>query len=1169
MDGQHGKGRRLGTVGLGVLLVLGGVLLGEQTGAALTLLGALTLGLALVASYRREAELHDDLERYRRVLEGNHDGLWDWNLLTNGVFFSDRWKAMLGFAPSEIRADLSEWSSRVHPDDLDRVMQEVQDHLDGKTAYYVSEHRVRCKTGQYKWILDRGKALHQGGRVVRMVGSHTDIDDWKLAQAALQSSEARYRHLVGHLDAGVVMFDPQGEVLYCNEAARTLLGGSTPAEWDGQLVREDGTVLPAEAYPSRQVRTSMRALAGQVLGVQRREGGCVWLWVSGFPEFDGAGEFAQAVITLTNITPRIVMEEALRQAKAELERELVRSRALFEGSMDGIVVNDAQGRVVQASPSFAAMLGYSLAQVHRLTSTDWDLQWPALQADLDRPASTKQIETRLRRQDGTPCEVEVCCSCMVVDGQRLYYSVCRDVSDRKRAEAQQARTEARLRQSEATQNAIIRAIPDLLIRMGTDGSRLQWISGLSGSVVAAPRPQQATLPADLAQQRTHYVQRTLKTGDPHTYEQKLMVQGQPRYEEVRVVPLQPDEVLVMIRDITSRKQTEDDLRYQKDMFQAIIDHIPVMVTLFSAEGKVLLVNPETERVLGWPQQAWYEQDLIAQCYPDPAYRQQVIDHMARAAGDWADFTTCTATGEVITTSWANLALANGLFLGIGQDISDRVYKAQALQQAMAAAEAANQAKSQFLATMSHELRTPLNAILGFTQLLLRNPPLTPDQRQSLQTVQRSGEHLLALINDVLDFSKIEAGYAVLEEADFDLHGLLHTLLAMLQLRADAKGLTLTLDLAPTVPPYVTGDAQKLQQVLLNLLSNALKFTDSGGVILAARSCSTAGKPQPCLQFWVVDTGVGMANDEMATIFDAFVQAKAGRKALQGTGLGLAISYRLAHLMGGTLSVCSEVGAGSTFSLQVPLPAARAPDGAAGGDGTAPMLWSLDGPGQLRPSQYKILVVDDQATNRLVLVQLLRGVGFQVEDVSNGRVAVERWRTWRPHLIWMDLRMPGLDGYAATRQIRAQEQAEAVSPIPIIALSAQAQAQDRQAALAAGCNDYLSKPFHTPVLLQTMARHLAATVPASAPVAAVVSLGAPDLPPARLPPAPECRPAPRPDLSALPTPWLVALEDAATCGDDGAIHALAAELPPQQAALAQQLQTLAQQYQFERILHWLA
>lgn len=1165
MEGQQGKGHGWTQAGLGVGLVLVGAGMARWgqdgwgwLGLGLTLVGALGLGVALAVtlrtSRRREAALHYELERYRRVLEGNHDGVWDWNVLTNGVFFSDRWKAMLGFAPTEIAADLSEWSNRVHPDDLERVMGEVQAHLDGKTPYYVSEHRMRCKTGQYKWILDRGKALRQEGRVVRMVGSHTDIDDWKVAQAALQNSEARYRNLVGHLDAGIVILDPQGEVLYCNEAAQTLLGGRTPADWEGQWVREDGSVLPAEAEPIYQVRTSGRVLAGQVLGVRRQETVAVWLWVSGFPEFDEEGNLAQGVVTLTNITSRIVMEEALRQAKAELEQELVRSRALFEGSMDGIVVNDSQGRVIQASPSFAAMLGYSLDQVHGLTSTDWDPQWSTFQADLNRPASTKQIETRLRRQDGTPCDAEVCCSCVVVDGQRLYYSVCRDVSDRKRAEAQQARIEARLRQSEATQNAIIRAIPDLLIRMRIDGPRLKWISGLGGEVVLPHRSPALTsalaqsLPTNLMQQRRHYVQLTLDTGEPHTYEQQLTVHGKARYEEVRVVPLGQNEVLVMIRDITSRKQAEGELRDQKDLFQAIIDHIPVMVSLFSAEGDMRLVNPEAERVLGWPQQAWHEQDLMAQCYPDPAYRQQVEDHMARATGDWADFTTFTAEGAAINTSWANIALANGLFLGIGQNISDRVQKEEALQQAIAAAEAANQAKSQFLANMSHELRTPLNVILGFTQLLLRDPPLTEDQRQSLQTVQRSGEHLLALINDVLDFSKIEAGYAVLEETDFDLHTLLHTLQAMLHLRAESKGLTLAVTIAPTVPRYVTGDAHKLQQVLLNLLSNALKFTDSGTVTLAVQGCPWAGEPLPCLQFQVIDTGVGIANEEMATIFDAFVQAKAGRRAVQGTGLGLAISHRLVSLMGGHLSLCSQVGVGTTFSLQVPLPVASDPDLPIAADADAPVPWTLDQPEHFRPDRFRILVVDDQATNRLVLVQLLQGLGFQVDEVSDGLAAVERWQTWHPHLVWMDLQMPRLDGYAATRQIRAREQAEAMPPTPIIALSAQALDRDRQAALAAGCNDHLSKPFQAAVLLKMMARHLG--LDAEAPVVP--------------PPPPE--PAPCLDLDLLPTDWLTALEDAATCGDDGAIHALAAELPPAQAALAQQIQTLAQQYQFEHILH---
>ncbi len=361
---------------------------------------------------------------------------------------------------------------------------------------------------------------------------------------------------------------------------------------------------------------------------------------------------------------------------------------------------------------------------------------------------------------------------------------------------------------------------------------------------------------------------------------------------------------------------------------------------------------------------------------------------------------------------------------------------------------ASQSKSRFLAFMSHELRTPLNAILGFTQLLMRDPALTPVQQEWITTINRSGEHLLNLINDVLEMSRIEAGQLSLSLEPVSLLGLLMDLEALMRVRTEARGLQLEFKLDPELPSQIQTDAGKLRQVLLNLLSNAVKFTPSGQIALQVRWVA----PQT-LKFEVSDTGIGISAEEISKLFQPFVQTSSGVKA-GGSGLGLAISYQIVHMMGGDMQVTSSVGQGSKFSFTLPV------------EPTEVMISDLH---QLKvmglaPHQprYRILIADDIREDGELLVQWLTLIGIETQVACNGREAVALWETWSPHLILMDMRMPVMDGYEATREIKHRGGAAAPK---IIAMTASAFREQQAAILEAGCDDIITKPVREDILFQ--------------------------------------------------------------------------------------------------------
>ncbi|NJL89736.1 MAG: response regulator [Coleofasciculaceae cyanobacterium SM2_1_6] len=509
-------------------------------------------------------------------------------------------------------------------------------------------------------------------------------------------------------------------------------------------------------------------------------------------------------------------------------------------------------------------------------------------------------------------------------------------------------------------------------------------------------------------------------------------------------------------------------------------------------------------------------------------------------------------------------MPNNAVIWVARNIDERKQAEAATLRAKESAEAANQAKSTFLANMSHELRSPLNAILGFSQVLLNNNVPAPEQAENIKIIYRSGEHLLSLINHVLDLSKIEAGKITLNPENLDLYHLLEDLKDMLHLQAEKAGLELIFDYGTSIPQYIYTDAVKLRQILINLLSNALKFTKAGLVKLQVLSddfpiATVNNDPFASksftsnsftLKFRVEDTGVGIATEELTHIFEAFSQAQAGREIQEGSGLGLAISRKFAQLLGGDITVTSQLGQGSTFQLVMQTSLGR--------EASAPPMSSGQVIG-LVPGQptYRLLIVDDKSVNRQLLRRFLAPLGFELKEASNGKEAIDLWAAWSPHLIWMDMRMPVMDGYEATKQIKATLQGQATA---VIALTASVLEAEKDVILSTGCDDFIRKPFQQQTILDILEKHLGVNyLYAETEIMTLNDLNSGSTKSSTL------RELKAQDLTCMPRSWINEFYNAALEADPTQIMQLITTIPSTEAALSQSLIKLARQFKFEQLI----
>ncbi len=1308
------------------------------------------VSLVLEARERRRtaAALKESEERWQLALYANNDGIWDWNLKTNEIFYSERWKAMLGYEDWEITNNHDEWTKRVHPEDLERVTNAFDEHLNQKTTHYQVEYRLRCKDGTYKWIQDRGKSLRdEEGKPIRVVGSHTDISERKRTEASLRQSEEKFRNLVANIPGAVYRCacDEHWTMELLSDAIEEIIGYPASDFINNQVRSLTSIIHPKDRELVEQIVNEAVANKQPYIVEYRiihANGSIRWVYEKGQGIFDADGQLLWLNGAIFDISERKKTEETLKQ-----EQTLLRS--LIDNIPDVIFYKDANGVYQACNSAMEEVVGrnkteiigvsdYELfpqdvAEVFReqdrllmsqrkrrrieewveyangqrrlsdtlktpLISAEGNLmgvigishditerkqQEEALQQQSQKDSLLRSISQQFLNQDidtainftlqalgeftnsdrsyvirysecqqllwmsyewqdngirsliadfqEVPLEVYPWFSQQLLNGQPVKVDCLTDLPTEAAAEraemtsdntksmlivpmiatdkavgylgldvlrstkvwtqedvnllklvgefiaiAQaQRQAETALQESQARLAGILDNANEAIIsvdekqRITLFNHGAEQTFGYTASEVLG-QPFELLLPtrfAEIHHQHMSDFGQTPETSRKMGGRRPVFGRRQDGSEFMAEVSISKLKLggrtifTAVVRDITERKQAEAALCRGNALLKAQQEAAPDGILVVDENRKIVSYNQRFCELWQIPKQLiesgsdlfeirtagrklldW----LLSQLKEAQEFRSKV-EYLYQHSREISRDEILLQDGRIFDLYSAPVESSQGDYYGkiwFFRDISDRKQAESELYRAKEAAEAANRAKSEFLASMSHELRTPLNAILGFTQVMKRDSALSSEQQQNLGIISRSGEHLLELINDILEMSKIEAGRTTINENSFDIYRLLDSLEEMLHLKADAKGLQLIFERTPDVPQYVKTDEGKLRQVLINLVGNAIKFTEEGGVILRGKTIN-----HQHLLFEIEDTGPGIASQEIDKLFEAFGQTETGRKSQQGTGLGLPISQKFVQLMGGNIRVSSILGQGTMFAFDIQISLAD-PSEVETTKATRKVIG-------LAPDQpeYRILTVDDRLESRLLLVKLLTNLGFSVREAANGQEAIAQWESWSPHLIWMDMRMPVMDGYEATKQIKSTIKGQATV---IIALTASAFEEERTVVLSSGCDDFMRKPFREEILFEKMAEHLGVRYIYEEEKLEKSTVGAQGL-------APMKEQSLDVYLSQMPAEWIAELHQAAVECSDDLIFELAEQIPEENAPLAIALKDLANNFLFDQIL----
>jgi PAS domain S-box-containing protein len=671
---------------------------------------------------------------------------------------------------------------------------------------------------------------------------------------------------------------------------------------------------------------------------------------------------------------------------------------------------------------------------------------------------------------------------------------------RDELEAQVAIRTAELRENDARSRAIADSAQDAILIMDPRGRISYWnrtaerVLGYSSAEALGRDLHELLTPERYMSAYRAGFSRFVRTGQGGAVGKTVELQARRKDGRETTVALSLSAIELsdgwhavgILRDVTEQRRAEAALRESETRFRSLFENTPDAVLFTVPDGPILAANPAACRIFGRSERELCDSPRERLVDPSDGRYLAGLEKRRRTGRVNTELTLFRADGEPFACEVSSVAVPgveSRSFIVI-RDISQRKHSEEELEQhklclersvqeldaARRAAEMATRAKSEFLANMSHEIRTPMTAILGFADMLLNEPGLDrapPHRVNALQTIQRNGQHLLALINDILDLSKIEAGKMETERVRCSPQEIVAEVASMMQSRAEGKSLSLKVETSGRVPETVLTDALRLRQVLVNLVGNAIKFTDAGEVRITTGLVS--GSEGPRLQFDVADTGIGMSEEQTARLFQPFTQVdSSSTRRFGGTGLGLTISKRLVEALGGTIEVQSASGRGSTFRVTIDPGPLDDVSLVGGPDRTVPATVAVKAPAHdSLITGVRVLLAEDGEDNQRLFSFLLTRAGATVTAVENGQLAVEAalaaCQSGQPFdVILMDMQMPVMDGYTATRQLRGQGYTR-----PILALTAHALSEDRAKCINAGCDDYVRKPIDRQQLLSAV------------------------------------------------------------------------------------------------------
>ncbi|MEG4105460.1 PAS domain S-box protein [Microcoleus sp. S13_C5] len=898
-----------------------------------------------------------------------------------------------------------------------------------------------------------------------LVGERTD---------ALQKSQARFAGILEIANDAIISVDRTQRITLFNQGAEKMFGYKI----EDILGKPLNILLPEQfrdAHPQHvkqfaQSSTRARRMGerGEILG--RRQDGTQFSAEASISKLEMRDETVFTVI-MRDISDRKQIEMALRNSEEQF-------RHAFEDASIGMAIVSLDGHWIKVNPALCQILGYSSEELLALTfqdithPDDLDLDLSYANQLLAGTISTYQLEKRYFHKQGHIIWI-ILNGSLVQDEQGTplhFISQIQEITARKEAQ-KTLELQSVIMNNMAGGVCLIKASDLIIVYTNpTFDAMFGYTEGeLAGQSVGVLNYVDTKVTPDVTV--LDIVTQIEQTGEAKYEVHNIKKDGTVFWCRVHSSRFEHPEygtVYVAVQeDATELKLAEQALQATTNRLNFLLNYSPVVIFSSKPTGDygATFISENIKDVLGYESSEFLEDSKFWVNHLHPDDVEPVLKGLANVyVNDFYlhEYRFRRSDG-VYRWMLGQLRLIRDNsgtpveILGYLIDISDRKQAELEFQYA----NEANQAKTVFLANMSHELRTPLNSILGFTQLMSYEKNLTPSLQERLQIVNRSGRHLLDLINDILDLSKIESGRMTLNLSDFDLTNLLASLEEMFQVKVQSKELQLIFDLAPDLPKFVHSDEKKLYQVFVNLLGNAIKFTNQGSVTLRVRAAKT-DKTSCHLCFEVEDTGVGIAPPEIDKLFKVFVQAEAGKNLSQGSGLGLAISQKLVKLMGGLIRVKSTLNRGSTFSFEIPVQLPQAES--LPPESINQKVISL-APGQ---PTYRILIVEDLEDNRRLLAEILTSVGFEVREAKQGVEALSLWESWRPHLILMDLRMPIVDGYTAIKYIRERPQSQETV---IIALTASVFEEEREKVLMAGCNDFITKPFQQRDIFDKLAKYL--------------------------------------------------------------------------------------------------